>query len=235
MPQRPLSAAEAIAPIDEERAYFQRVFAWMGAGLALTGVVAYAIGTSSVALHTLFTGNGRLILVVSVLIELVLVAALVGLIQHMGVVEAALIFLAYAALNGVVLSLIFAVYTTDSIFSTFLVTAAMFAGLALWGYTTNADLTRWGSFLFMALIGQLVGLVVNFLWFNQTFYWVTTASGVLIFSGYTAYDVQKLKRYDVAGENAEAVKKEAIVGALALYLDIVNLFLYLLRIFGRRR
>lgn len=86
----------------------------------------------------------------------------------------------------------------------------------------------------MALIGQLVGLVVNLLWFNQTFYWVTTASGVLIFSGYTAYDIQKLKRYDVAGENAEVVKKEAIVGA-ALYLDIVNLFLYLLRIFGRRR
>jgi hypothetical protein len=207
----------------------------MAAGLALTGVIAYLIGTSSAALHVLLTGNGRLLLIVTVLVELVLVAVLVGLVQHMSVIEAALIFLAYAALNGVVLSLIFAVYTTQSIFSTFLIAAAMFAGLAIWGYTTKADLTGWGSFLLMALFGQLIGLVVNFFWLNQTFYWITTATGILIFSAYTAYDVQKLKRFDLPGQSAEAVQKDAIVGALALYLDIVNLFLYLLRIFGRRR
>jgi hypothetical protein len=230
-----LSAADSIAPIAQERAYFYRVFGWMAAGLALTGVIAYLIGTSSAALHVLLTGNGRLLLIVVVLVELVLVAVLVGLVQHMSVTEAALIFLAYAALNGVVLSLIFAVYTTQSIFSTFLIAAAMFAGLAIWGYTTKADLTGWGSFLLMALFGQLIGLVVNFFWLNQTFYWITTATGILIFSAYTAYDVQKLKRFDVPGQSAEAVQKDAIVGALALYLDIVNLFLYLLRIFGRRR
>jgi uncharacterized protein len=232
---RPLSAADTIAPIAEERAYFSQVFGWMAAGLAVTGVVAYLIGTSSAALHVLFTGSGPLLLIAVVLIELVLVAVLVGLVQHMGVTEAALVFLAYAALNGVVLSLIFAVYTTASIASTFLIAAAMFAALAFWGYATRADLTGWGSFLFMALVGQLIGLVVNFVWLNQTFYWITTATGILIFSGYTAYDVQKLKRYDVPGTNEDAVKKEAIVGALALYLDLVNLFLYLLRIFGRRR
>jgi FtsH-binding integral membrane protein len=232
---RPLSAADSIAPIADERAYFSQVFGWMAAGLAVTGIIASLIGTSNVALHILLTGNGRLLLIAVVLIELVLVAVLVGLVQHMDVTEAALVFLAYAALNGVVLSLIFAVYTTASIASTFLIAAAMFALLALWGYTTKADLTGWGSFLFMALAGQLIGLIVNFFWLNQTFYWITTATGILIFSGYTAYDVQKLKRYDVPGADQDAVRKEAIVGALALYLDLVNLFLYLLRIFGRRR
>ena len=133
-------------------------------------------------------------------------------------------------------SLLFAVYTTKSIFSTFLVTAAMFGLLALWGYTTGADLTGWGSFLFMALIGQLIGLVVNIFWLNSTLYWATTATGVLLFSAYTAYDVQRLKRYEPPpGSDAVVAKKDAIVGALALYLDFVNLFLYLLRLLGRRR
>ena len=235
MALRSLSAADSIAPLVDERAYFYQVFGWMAAGLAVTGVIAYLIGTSSAAMHALMTGIGPWLLVAAVLIELMLVAVLVGLVQHMDVTEAGLVFLAYAALNGVVLSLIFAVYTTASIASTFLIAAGMFAALAIWGYTTKADLTGWGSFLFMALIGQLIGLVVNFFWLNQTFYWITTATGILIFSGYTAYDVQKLKRYDVPGQSEEAVKKAAIVGALALYLDLVNLFLYLLRIFGRRR
>jgi FtsH-binding integral membrane protein len=229
------SAAESIAPIAGERVFFARVFGWMAAGLAVSGLIAYLVGTSSATVRVLLSGRGTIILIVTVLIELVLVAVLVGLVQHMNTTEAALIFLAYAGLNGIVLSLIFAVYTTQSIFSTFLVAAGMFAALAIWGYTTKADLTSWGSFLFMALVGQLIGLVVNFLWFNSAFYWITTATGILIFSGYTAYDVQKLKRYEVAGSDQEAVKKEAIVGALALYLDLVNLFLYLLRIFGRRR
>jgi FtsH-binding integral membrane protein len=154
----------------------------------------------------------------------------------MSSVEAAVLFLAYAGLNGVTVSFIFEAFTTKSIFSTFLVTGAMFGALAVWGYATGADLTGWGSFLFMALIGQLIGLVVNIFWLNQTLYWVTTATGVLIFSAYTAYDVQKLKQYEVPGDpDAEVVRKAAIVGALALYLDFVNLFLYLLRIFGRSR
>jgi hypothetical protein len=108
--------------------------------------------------------------------------------------------------------------------------------LAVIGATTKIDLTKWGSFLLMALIGQLIGLVVNLFWLNSTLYWVTTATGILLFSALTAYDVQKLKRYEQpAGADHEAVEKSAIVGALALYLDFVNLFLYLLRLFGRRR
>jgi FtsH-binding integral membrane protein len=152
------------------------------------------------------------------------------------VFEAAATFLGYAALNGLTLSLLFAVYTTKSIFSTFLVTAAMFAAIAVWGYVTKRDLTGWGNFLLMALIGQVIGVFVNLLWLNETLYWVTTASGVLLFSALTAYDVQKLKQYEPPpGSGAEVVQKEAIVGALALYLDFVNLFLYLLRIFGQAK
>lgn len=111
----------------------------------------------------------------------------------------------------------------------------MFAALALAGYTTSIDLTGLWSFLLMALVGQLIGLIVNLLWLNERLYWVTTATGVLLFSALTAYDVQKLKRFESEGQDEAAVTKSAIVGALALYLDFVNLFLYLLRLFGRRR
>jgi uncharacterized protein len=227
-------ATDAIAPAQDERAYFYRVFAWMGAGLGVTGGVSAAVGSSSSAAHVLFSGDGWVILLVLALLELALVGGLVGLVQHMGVVEAATIFLGYSALNGVTISVIFAVYTTKSIFATFLVTAGMFAALSLWGYTTKTDITRWGGFLFMALVGLLMGLVVNLFWLNEKLYWATTVIGVLLFSAFTAYDVQRLKRYEPSpGSDAVVVQKDAIVGALALYLDFVNLFLYLIRIFGR--
>ena len=232
---RPL-AAETVAPIGDERVFFHRVFAWMAVGLALTGGIAGAIGSSSTALHLLFESHGQAVIIVALLLELVLVAVLVGLVRHMSLFEAAATFLSYAALNGLTLSLLFAAYTTKSIFSTFLVTAGMFGALAVWGYTTKRDLTGWGNFLFMALIGLLIGLVVNLFWLNETLYWVTTAGGVLLFSALTAYDVQKLKQYEPPpGSDVEVAQKDAIVGALALYLDFVNLFLYLLRIFGRAR
>ena len=227
---------DTIAPAGDERVFFQRVFAWMAVGLAVTGGVSAWIGSSRHALYVLFQGNGRAVVVLCALVELLLVASLVSLVQRMDLFEAAALFLAYAALNGVTISIIFAVFTTKSIFTSFFVTAAMFGALALWGYTTGADLTTWGSFLFMALVGQLIGLVVNLFWLNDTLYWVTTATGVIIFSAYTAYDVQRLKRYDIGGDpSSPAVEKQAIVGALALYLDFVNLFLYVLRIMGRRK
>lgn len=229
-------ATQGIAPPREESTYFTKVFAWMAVALAVTGAVAGAIGSNGTALHALFTGRGLWIIFALFFVELALVAGLVGLVQHMGLFEAAATFLAYAALNGVTLSVIFAIYTTKSIFSTFLVTAGMFGGIALWGYFTKADLTGWGHFLFMALWGQLLGLIVNLFWLNNTLYWLTTATGVLLFSALTAYDVQKLKNYEPpSGSDTVVVEKDAIVGALALYLDFVNLFLYLLRIFGRAK
>jgi len=227
---------DTIAPAGEESAYFRQVFAWMAVGLGITGGVSAAIGHSQTALHALFESNGGAVIIVLFLLELALVAGLSTLVRHMDVFEAGAMFLAFAALNGVTFSLLFAAFTDKSIFSTFLVTAGMFGAIALWGYTTGADLTGWGSFLMMALVGQLIGLVVNIFWLNQTLYWATTAAGVLIFSALTAYDVQRLKRYEPPpGAPSDLAEKEAIVGALALYLDFVNLFLYLLRLLGRRR
>lgn len=229
-------ATQGIAPTADERAYFVRVFAWMSVGLSVTGIVAYTIGRSQHLLNTLFSSGGETVIIVAFVIELLLVIGLVSLVQHMNVFEATAIFLAYAALNGLTISVIFAVYTTKSIFTTFLITAAMFAFLAVWGATTKRDLTSWGSVLLAALFAQIIGVLVNIFWLNSTLYWLTTATGILIFSGLTAYDVQKLKQYELPGEaGGAAVEKAAIVGALALYLDFVNLFLYLLRIFGRRK
>jgi FtsH-binding integral membrane protein len=227
---------EAISPQGEERVYFRDVFAWMAGGLGVTGGVAAVIGHDATALNALLQGTGRDIWIVCLLLELALVLGLSGLVQHMGLVEAAASFLGFAALNGLTISVIFAAYTTGSIYSTFLITAAMFAALAVWGYLTKADLTGWGSFLLMALTGQVIGVLVNAFWLNSTLYWVTTATGVLLFSALTAYDVQKLKRIELPGEpGSAAVEKSAIIGALSLYLDFINLFLYLLRLFGRRR
>jgi FtsH-binding integral membrane protein len=228
-------ATEAIAAKRNDSLYFTRTFGWMATGLAVTGGIAYLVGNNPVLLQQL-VGAGMPVFIGLLIVELLLVMGLVKLVQHMNLFEAAAIFLGYAALNGLTFSVIFAVFTTQSIFSTFLVTAGMFGFLALWGATTKRDLTSWGNLLLAALVGQLIGLFVNFFWFNETLYWVTTATGVLIFSAYTAYDVQKLKQYEVAGDPRDpAVEKAAIVGALALYLDFVNLFLYLLRLLGRRK
>jgi hypothetical protein len=231
-------ATDGIAPNqgEDESAYFTQVFAWMAVGLAATGAVAAAVYASGTALHAFEGNSGPTIFIILAILELALVAGLVGLVQHMSLFETGATFLAYCVLNGVTFSVIFLAYTTTSIVSTFLVTAIMFGAIALWGYTTKRDLTGWGTFLFMALIGQLVGLVVNLFWLNDTLYWVTTAVGVLLFSAYTAYDVQRLKRYEPPpGADYAVVEKDAIVGALALYLDFVNLFLYLLRLLGKSK
>ena len=228
-------ATEAISPAGDERVYFQRVFAWMAAGLAVTGGVSAIIGHSETALNTLFAGSAAPIIVCFV-VELALVAGLVGLVKHMSVFEAGAVFVGYSAMNGVTLSVIFAVFTTKSIFASFLVTGAMFGGLAVWGYVTKTDLTKLGNFLLMGLFGLIIGGLVNLFWQNSALYWATTVGGIVVFAGFTAFDIQKLKTYEIGGDpNDPAVEKSAIMGALALYLDFVNLFLYLLRIFGKRK
>jgi FtsH-binding integral membrane protein len=229
-------ATDAIAPATDDTTYFRQVFAWMAGGLAVTGAVSAFIGHNQTAVHDLFeTTGGTWVIIILFVIELALVLGLVTIVQHLSVFAAATTFLAYAGLNGITLSVIFAVYTTKSIFGTFFITAGMFAALAVWGYTTRRDLTSWGNYLFMALFGLILGVIVNSFWTNSTLYWVTTGAGVLIFSGLTAYDVQRLKRFEAPpGSDEAVVEKAAVVGALSLYLDFVNLFLYLLRIFGRR-
>jgi hypothetical protein len=208
----------------------------MGVGLAVTGAISALIGHSQTALHALFEGNAKSLIIVCFVVELLLVLSLSALVQHMSVVEAGAVFLGYAGLNGVTLSILFAVFTTKSIFATFLITAAMFGALALFGYVTKADLTRFGNILLAALFAQVIGVLVNVFWLNSTLYWATTATGILLFAALTAYDVQKLKQTEIGGDpNDPAVEKSAIVGALALYLDFINLFLYLIRIFGQAK
>lgn len=206
--------------------FLQRVFAWMFAGLLVTAAAAAAIGTSD-ELLTDITANPILLIVLFVA-QLGLVIAISARADRMSPPLATGLFLLYSATNGVIFALIFELYTTQSIFTAFLVTAGMFGAMALYGYVTKTDLSRLGSILFMALVGLILATIVNLFWANDTLYWITTYAGVAIFAGLTAHDVQKIKRY-------EGGQGDAIRGALSLYLDFINLFLFLLRIFGQSR
>jgi FtsH-binding integral membrane protein len=158
------------------------------------------------------------------------------LINRISFAAAAGLFLVYAVSLGLTLSAIFLVYTYSSIFSTFLVASGMFGAMALYGYFTKADLSAMGSFLFMALIGLILGGLVNMFFKSESFNYVLSAIGVIVFTLLTAYDVQKIKQM-ASGlyEDSDSMAKASILGALTLYLDFVNLFLYLLQIMGRRR
>jgi len=165
----------------------------------------------------------------------VLVLVLAAAINRLPVGLAFLLFFVYAASVGVTFALIFELYTTQSIFTAFAVTAGMFGALAIWGAVTHIDLSKVGSIAFMALIGLILATIVNIFWANETLYWITTYAGVLIFAALTAYDMQKIKQMAGAGLEGEAENRASIMGALALYLDFINLFLFLLRIFGQSR
>jgi FtsH-binding integral membrane protein len=218
--------------VREESGFLQRVFAWMVLGLAVTAAAAAVIGSSE-SLLTTITENPIYVIVV-IVAQLGLVIALSAAINRISAPAAIAMFLLYAALNGVLFAFIFELYTTESIFTTFAICSAMFGALALWGATTKADLSKVGSIAFMALIGLILATVVNVFWANSTLYWVTTYAGVGIFAALTAFDMQKLKQIHERGGEA-AGTKIAIFGALALYLDFINMFLFLLRIFGRAR
>jgi FtsH-binding integral membrane protein len=222
------------APYVDLQGFLQRVFAWMFAGLAVTAISALAIGGNERLLATV-TSNVALLIGIFVA-QLALVIAISAGINRLSVPVATGLFVLYAALNGVIFAFVFELYTRESIFTTFLITAGMFGAVAVWGYTTKRDLSRMGTVLFMALIGLILATVVNFWVGGSTLYWITTYAGVVIFSGLTAVDMQKLKNFAAAGaESEQQEQRAAIVGALALYLDFINLFLFLLRIFGSRR
>ena len=146
-----------------------------------------------------------------------------------------LMFFVYSATVGITFAFIFELYTTESIFTAFLVTAGMFGALAVFGAITDIDLSKLGSIAFMALIGLILATIVNIFWANETLYWVTTYAGVLIFAALTAYDMQKITQLRGPGLEGEAESRASIIGALSLYLDFINLFLFLLRIFGQSR
>lgn len=213
--------------------FLQRVFTWMLLGLLTTGLVAAAIGASDSLLTDITQTPGLVIGVIVAQLGLVLVLSF-G-INRMSSTTATVLFFLYAALVGVTFAFVFELYTAQSIFTTFLVTAAMFAVLAFIGATTQRDLTSLGTILFAALIALIIATVVNIFVASSALYWVTTYAGVLIFAGLTAYDMQKLRKYGEQAQGGEAASRAAVIGALALYLDFINLFLFLLRILGSRR
>ena len=208
----------------------RQVYAWMGGGLLVTALLAMVTVSSPILLNAIF-GN-RLVFYGLILGELGLVVAITGAINRLSASVASLLFIIYAALNGVTMSAIFAVYTAESVSSTFVITAATFGSMSAFGYLTKRDLTGWGSFLFMGLIGVVIASVVNIFTQSSAVAWIISAVGVIVFTGLTAYDTQKIKA--MAGAGAEG-RKPAILGALTLYLDFINLFLMLLRLLGNRR
>ncbi len=218
----------------EQQRFMVKVYNWMASGLGLTGLVAWIVSSSPALMQIIF-GN-PIIMIGLVIAQLGLVFWLATRVMQMTQMTAMMVFMGYAALTGLTFSAIFLMYTTASIASTFVVTAGTFGAMSFYGYTTKKDLTSWGSFLFMGLIGIVIASLVNIWLQSPAIYWVVTYAGVLIFVGLTAYDTQKIKEMNIIGnEGTEEDTKEAIRGALTLYLDFINLFLMLLRIMGDRR
>lgn len=216
-----------------ESGIFSQVYAWMTAGLLVTGAVAMLVASNFMLVALIF-GN-PFIFYGLLIAEVALVWVLSANIWRLSSGLATTMFLGYSALNGLTLSAIFLVYTSSSIATTFFVTAATFAAMSLYGYTTKRDLTGIGNILIMGLIGFLIASVVNIFLQNEMIYWITTYIGIAIFVGLTAWDTQKIKRIIAQHGNENTRQRIAIMGALMLYLDFINLLLLLLRILGKRR
>ncbi|MFA7230861.1 MAG: Bax inhibitor-1/YccA family protein [Victivallaceae bacterium] len=233
--ERLASGSKGLAQV--QASFINRVYGWMCGGLAITGIISWLVASNKefmtmlIAHPILFFGL--------IIVELVMVGSLGVAVNKMSAAVATAIYVGYAALNGVVLSLVFYNFTAESLATTFFATAGTFGAMSLYGYVTKRDLTSIGNLCFMALIGLIIASVVNMFWANSMLYWITTYVGILIFVGLTAYDTQKIKQMSVAlGDElseTDSGKKFAIMGALTLYLDFINLFLLLLRIFGGRR
>ena len=219
---------------DKMRAAMQQVYLWMTVGLLATAGVAYFVVSTPllqlVANPFVFFG--------AIIVELVMVIALSRAVARMSPATAVGLFFLYAALNGVTMSVIFAVYTLSSIAITFFATACLFGAMTIIGYTTSRDLTKLGGFLLMGLIGLIIGSVINLFFASSLFYWLLTFAGIAIFIGLTAWNTQRIKNMTLSAlqQGDELVAQRiGIIGALSLYLDFVNLFLLLLRLGGRRR
>lgn len=217
-----------------ESSFISKVYMWMALGLGLSAAASFWLLTQPNLLKAIFTNNWLFIgLLVA---EIGLVIWLSAAAMRMSAALASLLFCGYSFLNGVTLTSVFLVYTGASVLSTFAITAGTFLFFSLYGMTTKKDLTGVGSLAMMGLIGVILASVVNIFLKSTGLMWVMTFVGIAVFLGLIAYDTQKLKNIHAMGfENAEMEKKGAILGALALYLDFINLFIMLLRIFGRRR
>lgn len=213
---------------------FRSVYLWMTMALVLTALTAYTVAGSESLLQAIF--SSKLAFYGLLIGEIVLVMVLVANIMRMSFLTATLAFIAYSVLNGATLSVIFLVYDLGSIGTTFLVTAGMFGAMSLYGYITGRDLSSWGNLLTMALVGVVIASLVNLFLKSDALMWIISYVGILLFVGLTAYDTQQIKQMIYSdAEVDETMQKFALLGALSLYLDFINLFLYLLRLLGNRR
>ena len=211
----------------------RKVYLWMTMALAITGFTAYGVATSPGILQTIYANPA--VMWGIIIAELILVVTVSGAINRLSLSVATLLFIVYSVLNGALLSSVFLVYTASSVATVFFITAGTFAAMALVGYTTKTDLSSMGKILLMALIGMIIATIVNLFVKSTGLELIISYIGVLVFVGLTAYDSQKIKQMLLQAPDAsEGAQKVALLGALSLYLDFINLFLYLLRIFGRR-
>ena len=222
----------------EQNAVFAKlmrsVYLWMVLALVITGLTAAYVASSPGYISALV--NNPVLFYGVIIAELALVFILSGRIHKMSFTSASLMFILYSLLTGVSLSTIFLAYTESSIATTFLITAGTFGTMSLVGFVTKKDLSKLGGILFMALIGLIIATVVNIFLVSDTLGWIINYVGVLIFVGLTAYDTQKIKQMmrEYGTDINEQTQKMALMGSLSLYLDFINMFLYLLRIFGNR-
>ena len=211
----------------------RKVYVWMTLALAITGFTAYGVATSPGLMQAIYTN--QILFWGLIIAEFALVIGVSSAINKLSLATATLMFILYSVINGALLSYIFILYTASSISTVFFITAGTFAAMAFVGYTTKTDLTSIGKISLMALIGLIIATVVNVFIKSTMFDLIVSYVGVLIFVGLTAYDSQKIKQMLLQAPDAgESAQKVALLGALSLYLDFINLFLYLLRIFGKR-
>ncbi|HUC62843.1 MAG TPA: Bax inhibitor-1/YccA family protein [Alphaproteobacteria bacterium] len=221
------------AEIDQGlRSYMLRVYNYMASGLALTGIVAYAVASSPAAMRAIF---GTPLQWVAIFAPLILVFVLSARINSMKASTAHALFWLYAGLMGISLASIFMIYTGTSIARVFFISAGSFAGLSLYGYTTKRDLSGMASFLMVGLIGVVLASLVNLFLHSTGMQFAISVIGVLVFAGLTAYDTQNIKELYVASDSGEIAAKKSVIGALRLYLDFLNIFLFLLQLFGNQR
>lgn len=230
---RNLSVDEQLSMSSAFPVLMRKVYVWMTLALVITGFTAYGVATSPGVLQLIF-GN-QILFWGMIIAELALVIGVSAAINRLSLTMATLMFILYSVINGALFSSIFLIYTASSIATVFFITAGTFGVMALIGYTTKTDLTSIGKYLFMALIGLIIATLVNMFIKSEGFTYILSYIGVLIFVGLTAYDSQKIKQMLLQAPDAgEGAQKLALLGALTLYLDFINLFIYLLRIFGRR-
>jgi hypothetical protein len=218
----------------EQSRFITKVYGWMAFALGLTGLVAFYTAQSPELLSLIFSNSYGFWILFG--LQIGIVVFLSARIDKMSANTAIGSFLLYSVITGFVFSMLFLVFTMGSIASTFFITAGTFAVMSLIGYYTKTDLTSFGRIMMMALVGLIIASIANYFMNSPTLYWITTYAGILIFTGLIAYDTQKIKEMNIIGnEGTDDDKKEAIMGALCLYLDFINLFLLLLRLFGSRK